>query len=385
MSTFRVPVQPSLFAWAIENSGKDPSALYKQFKSLPSWESGEVLPTYKQLEDFAAATYTPFGDFFLKEAPTVEIPIPDFRTIGNRELRRPTPDLLETIFISEQRQEWYRNHALSSGAELLSFVGSLTIQDSIYSAAESIREQLQFTMPERRQDSSWTAALRRLIDTAEEAGILVMVSGIVGLNTSRPLNPDEFRGFALADSLAPLVFVNGTDTKAAQIFTLVHEICHLWLGQTALTDSFVSTAETNETELWCNRVAAEVLVPKNSLIGNFEGSVEAEELERLARIYKVSTLAVLKSIYDANLIPWEKFLTAYDEEYSRIRKILSKKTKSTGGDFYNTHPLRVSRRFAKAVINDTKTGRTLHRDAYRLLGTKKYETFAKLGEKVGVN
>lgn len=385
MSTFRVPVQPSLFAWAIENSGKDPAALYKKFKSLPFWESGEVLPTYKQLEDFALATYTPFGDFFLKEVPTVEIPIPDFRTIGNRELNKPTPDLLETIFISEQRQEWYRNHALSSGAEPLRFVGSLTIRDDVISAAESIREQLQFTMPERMQDSSWTAALRRLIDSAEEAEILVMVSGIVGLNTSRPLNPHEFRGFALADSLAPLVFVNGTDTKAAQIFTLVHEICHLWLGQTALTDSFISTSKANETELWCNRVAAEILVPAHSLRDNFEGSVEAEELERLSRIYKVSTLAVLKSIYDAKLLPWDKFITAYDEEYGRIRKILSKKPKSSGGDFYNTHPLRVSRRFARAVINDTKTGRTLHRDAYRLLGTKKYETFAKLGEKVGVN
>lgn len=384
MSTFRVPVTPTLFTWAIDKSGKDPTGFYKQFKNLPSWETGEILPTYKQLEDFALATHTAFGDFFLEQAPEVKIPIPDFRTLGNRELENPSPDLLETIFISEQRQDWYHNHAVSSGADPLKFIGSLTTRDAISGAADVIREQLQFTIPERSQDSSWTDALRRMIDSAEEAGILVMVSGIVGLNTSRPLDPDEFRGFALADSYAPLVFVNGADTKAAQIFTLVHEVCHLWLGQTALTDNSVSSAEANGIELWCNRVAAEVLVPQKALRNSFQGVVTTEELERLARIYKVSTLAVLKSIFDANLLPWEKFITAYDSEYVRIRKIMSKRAKSSGGDFYNTHPLRVSRRFARAVISDTKTGRTLHRDAYRLLGTWKHETFTKLGEKVGV-
>lgn len=384
MTTFRVPVAPALFSWAIERSGKDPADFYRQFKNLSAWQTGSLLPTFNQLEHFAAATHTPFGEFFLEEPPVEAIPIPDFRTLGNRSLRQPSPALLETIFISEHRQDWYHQHAVSSGADPLDFVGSLTTGTAITNAANAIREQLQFSLIERRQDTSWTAALRRLIDTAEDAGILVMVSGIVGLNTSRPLNPDEFRGFALSDPFGPLVFVNGADTKAAQIFTLVHEVCHLWLGQTALTDAAVSSTETNETELWCNRVAAEVLVPMDSLRENYLGTVTSDELERLARLYKVSTLAVLKSIFDANLVTWETFKTAYDAEYARIRKVMARKDGQSGGDFYNTHPLRVSRRFARAIISDTKSGRTLHRDAYRLLGTWKHTTFTKLGEKVGV-
>lgn len=384
MTTSRVPVAPALFSWAIGRSGKDPADFYRQFKNLSAWQTGSVMPTFKQLEHFAAATHTPFGEFFLEEPPVEEIPIPDFRTLGNQALRQPSPALLETIFLSEHRQDWYHHHAVSNGADPLEFVGSLTTSTPASTAADVIRRQLQFTLTERRQDTSWTAALRRLIDTAEEAGILVMVSGIVGLNTSRPLDPDEFRGFALSDRFAPLVFINGADTKAAQIFTLVHEVCHLWLGQTALTNAALSSSDANNTELWCNRVAAEVLVPAESLRENFQGIVTPEELERLARIYKVSTLAVLKSILDANLLPWDKFKTSYDAEYARIRALLAGRGASSGGDFYNTHPLRVSRRFARAIISDTKSGRTLHRDAYRLLGTWKHETFTKLGEKVGV-
>lgn len=384
MTTFRVPVAPELFSWAIDRSGKDPADFYRQFKNLPAWQEGSAHPTFNQLEKFATATHTPFGEFFLAEPPVEEIPIPDFRTLGNRALGQPSPELLETIFTAEQRQDWYHRHAVSSGADPLSFIGSLTTSTPIPLAANAIREQLQFSLIERQQDSSWTAALRRLIDTTEEAGILVMVSGIVGLNTSRPLDPNEFRGFALSDPFAPLVFVNGADTKAAQIFTLVHEVCHLWLGQTALTDAALSSTDSNEIELWCNRVAAEVLVPAESLRASFQNIVTPEEFERLARLYKVSTLAVLKSIFDANLISWERFREAYDAEYARIRKIMKGKGATSGGDFYNTHPLRVSRRFARAIISDTKTGRTLHRDAYRLLGTWKHETFTKLGEKVGV-
>jgi hypothetical protein len=282
MSTFRVPVPPSLIAWALKRSGKDPAELINRFRELPAWLEGTAEPKFSQLEQFAAATHTPFGDFFLPEPPASKLPIPDFRTLGNQELGEPTADVLETIFICEQRQEWYRQHALLSGAEPLTFVGSETTESPTTAVAGLIRDQLQFTPEERHQDASWTASLRRLIDTAEEAGILVMVSGIVGNNTHRLLDPEEFRGFALSDSYAPLVFINGTDTKAAQIFTLVHEVCHLWLGQSALTDSSMSTSGGNDIELWCNRVAAEVLVPSDSLRRGYAGELTTEELERLA-------------------------------------------------------------------------------------------------------
>lgn len=384
MPTFRVPVSPALLSWAIERSGQPMEDIHHKFPDLEAWRQGIRQPTFNQLESFAHTTHTPFGTFFLDTPPVDEVPIPDFRTIANAGVSTPSPDLLETIFICQQRQEWYRNHALTSGAAPLGFVASTDVSHSVPETAQSIRTQLRFASADRQQDSTWGDALRRLIDSAEDAGILVMVSGIVGNNTHRGLNPDEFRGFALSDALAPLIFINGADTKAAQIFTLIHEVAHLWLGQSALSDVSLDRPDENETELWCNKVAAEVLVPLESLRTAFRGRVETEELDRLAKLYKVSTLVVLKRIYDAGFLPWDAYQGAYQEELRRVLGLLSRREGASGGNFYYTHPLRVSRRFARAVISDASTGRTLHRDAFRLLGTRKYETFVKLGKQVGV-
>jgi Zn-dependent peptidase ImmA (M78 family) len=195
------------------------------------------------------------------------------------------------------------------------------------------------------------------------------------------LNPSEFRGFALSDPLAPLIFLNGADTKAAQIFTLVHEVAHIWLGQSALTDSTLDTAPNDEVEQWCNRVAAEILIPLASF--RPEAPYDTDELDRLARAYKVSTLVVLRRIYDAGLLPWEEYRNRYVAERERVMSILAGREGESGGNFYYTQPLRVSQRFAYAVITDALAGNTLYRDAYRLVGARKHDTFVGLGEQVG--
>lgn len=95
---------------------------------------------------------------------------------------------------------------------------------------------LRFSITERRGLRTWTGALRRFVELAEDAGVLVMVSGVVGNNNRRRPDRDEFRGFAMSDPLAPPVFINRADTKSAQMFTLARELAHLWLGESALSD-----------------------------------------------------------------------------------------------------------------------------------------------------
>ncbi|BBZ65492.1 hypothetical protein MINS_09210 [Mycolicibacterium insubricum] len=383
MATYRVDVEPALLDWAIERSRLDREKIYAQraFRDLPLWETREKKPTYNELQKFANYTHAPLGMLLLAEPPVETVPIPDFRTIGDTAIANPSPDLLETIYLCEQRQEWYQHYARIQDYDELDFVGSVTTDDSIATTADKIRRRLQFTTEDRARDRSWSEALRRLIDTTEDTGILVMVSGIVGNNTHRVLDPEEFRGFALADPLAPLIFVNGADTKAAQIFTLIHEVAHIWLGQTALTNSTLDSPANDEIERWCNSVAAEVLIPLASF--RPRPPFDAEELDRLARAYKVSTLVALRRIFDAGLIEWDNFRSRYIAERDRILAILASRQGDGGGNFYNTQPLRVSQRFAHAVISDALAGNTLFRDAYRLVGTRKHETFVQLGEHVG--
>lgn len=223
----RVEVKPKLLRWARERAGFDLAALAKRFPQLPGWESGDARPTLKQLERFAKATYAPIGFLFLQEPPVEQVPIPDLRTVGNRHVERPSPDLLDTVYICQQRQEWYRDFARSEREDPLSIVGSVALTTNVEAAAARIRAALGFDIDERRRIPTWSAALRRFIEQADEVGVLVMVSGVVGNNNRRKLNPDEFRGFALADDLAPLVFINGADSKSAQMFTLAHELAHI--------------------------------------------------------------------------------------------------------------------------------------------------------------
>lgn len=376
----RVAVRPTMLRWACKRAGHDKHDLTPLFPQLAMWERGEKLPTFKQLEAFAKATHTPFGFLFLPEPPEEPVPIPDFRTVGDARVRRPSPDLLDIVYLCQDRQDWYRDYARAEGEESLPFVGAANVQDDVVRAPAVIREALGFDLEARRRMSTWSDALRQFIEQADSLGVLVMVSGVVGSNNRRKLDPTEFRGFALADPLAPLVFVNGADTKAAQMFTLAHELAHIWLGQTALSDSQPAEAPAQAVESWCNRVAAELLVPLETFRAEQNRRAELrDELDRLARRFKVSTLVVLRRMHDAGTLLGDAYWNAYEDEVRRLREL----PKGSGGDFYLTLGARVSKRFARALVVSTLEGQTLYRDAFRMLGIKRDATFRELGAQLG--
>lgn len=377
----RVAVEPRMLLWARERADRSVESLRRAFPKLADWESGAAHPTLKQLEGFAKAVHVPVGYLFLHQPPEEPVPIPDFRTLADRPTRRPSPDLLDTVYLCQQRQDWYREFARQVGEELLAFFGSARIGDDVVRTAAAMREALGFDLDDRRRTPTWTDALRRFIEQADALGVLVMVSGVVGSNNRCKLDPEEFRGFALADPLAPLFFINGADTKGAQMFTLAHELAHIWLGETALSDARAAEVPAQAVERWCNQVAAELLVPMDAFRAAHERHAELRaELDRLARQFKVSTLVVLRRMHDAGTLRGAAYWEANEEELRRLRALAG----GGGGDFYLTLGARAGKRFARALVISTLEGRSSFTEAFRLLGFRKMSTFRELGHSLGV-
>jgi Zn-dependent peptidase ImmA (M78 family)/transcriptional regulator with XRE-family HTH domain len=308
----RVAINQGLLQWARERAGLTLDDLRPRFPKLDRWERGEENPTLKQVERFAKATYAPIGYLFLPEPPVEHLPLPDLRTIRNERIDRPSPDLLEMVYVCQQRQAWYHDYARSSGLETRPFVGSVALGDPIENVAEQMRQALGFDLDARRESPTWTDALRQFIGQADAMGVLVMCSGVVMNNNRRRLDPDEFRGFAMVDTLAPLVFINGADTKAAQMFTLGHELAHIWLGQSAGPEN----EPDNDVEIWCNRVAAELLVPLHILRAELRDAPLDAEVSRLTRRFKVSSLVILRRLLDVGRLSRAEMREAYDASWN---------------------------------------------------------------------
>jgi Zn-dependent peptidase ImmA (M78 family) len=373
----RVAVNPRVLRWALERSGQA-AAIQDKFPQLHKWLQGVSAPTLRQLEEFARATATPFGYLFLEQPPEESLPIPHFRTLAGQAPRRPSADLLETVYSLQRRQAWLREYLESEGEEPLAFVGSARTQDAPQAVAARMREALGLQPDWAQRLPTWTDALQELRRRMEEGGITVVVSGIVGNNTRRKLDPAEFRGFVLVDEYAPFVFVNGADGKAAQMFTLAHELAHVWLGSSAAFDLRNLEPAEDATEQACNRIAAEFLVAEE-LLRQVWPSVwrEAEPFQALARRFKVSELVVARRALDLRLISRDAFFEFYEAYSQGERRQASRETE--GGNFYATQTLRLGRRFAETLVRATREGKVSYKEAYRLTGLygRTFERYAK--------
>ena len=363
----RVSVQPALLQWARDRSGLPADIVHSKFPKLGAWESGDAQPTLKQLETFARVTRTPLGMLFLPEPPNLELPIPDFRTVGNEAVSAPSPELLDTIYAMQRRQQWLREYLIESDSDSLPFVGSIDIAADPIEIAATIRDTLNIGNDWANQVPTWSDALRALRSSIEESGIFPVLNGVVGNNTHRKLDPQEFRGFTLIDEFAPLIFVNGADAKGAQMFTFAHELAHLWIGAEGVSNLKDTLPVDTEIETFCNKVAAEFLIPASELEAVWDGVRHAAEpFQQLARRFKVSPIVAARRAWDLSLIThaaFFEFYEAYEEDDRRVRT-----KRPDGGDFYATQNTRVGKRFARIVNRAAKEGRLLYRDAYDLTG-----------------
>ncbi len=371
----RVFVKSEILAWAGLRSGIGRAELERRFPKILEWEGGETLPTIRQLEAYARATYTPFGYFFLADPPKDELPMPHYRTRANDRVLSPSPNLLDTVQAMAQRQDWYRDLVVEDGQDYLPLVGSAIASDEPGAVAKAMREALGLEPGWARMQRNWTEAFKHLRASAEEAGILVAVNSIVGNNTHRALDPGEFRGFVLSDRYAPLIFINGADSKGAQMFTLAHELAHVWINKSAAFDLRDMSPAVDATEQACDRIAAEFLVHDQELIGawgSFGG--EADPYGAAAKRFKVSELVIARRALDLRIITRDEFFRFYRSYQAADRR--RRKAHDGPVDFNGLQAARLSKRFSTIIIRAARAGGILYSDAYRLTGLHG-ETFEK--------
>jgi Zn-dependent peptidase ImmA (M78 family)/DNA-binding XRE family transcriptional regulator len=355
-------INPEILSWAMHRASLSVDMLARKVSVKPekvsAWEVGEAKPTFKQAQKLAKATYIPFGYFFLSRPPEEHLPIPDLRTIESAQVHEPTPELRDIIKQVQLKQEWYKDYLKSSEQEPLSFVGRFSIKSKVSDVVRDIREMIGVGVPTR---GTWNEYFSRIIQGAEDAGILVQRSGIVGNNTTRKLQVTEFRGFAISDKYAPVIFINSSDAPAARLFTLMHELAHIWVGESGISN--INAHDTRE-EAFCNKVAGEFLVPEDRLRKAWsERESLLTNLDVISANLHVSKMVVARRALDCNYIDNE----TYKEYYASVIKAF-KEGGGGGGSFYRNAAAKNSVRFSHAVVAEALSGRLLLRDAGRLLG-----------------
>jgi len=352
-----------MLVWARERASLEDSAmaaaLKVPLKKVAEWESCASHPSFTHAEKWASVTHVPFGMLYAPKPPLEPPPPPDFRTFEGK-THQPSTAFRDLYSDVQFKHDWYRHYRISEGFEAVAFVQSVRSQVSPSTLAAAMRTTLKVSREDVKASDEY---FRRLVGAAEAAGVWVMRSSTVGADTHRSIKPDEFRGFAIADPIAPLVFVNVADAPNAQVFTLVHELAHLWLGKSGVSDPLAPTADA--AERLCNAAAAEFLVPGTELQRHWRKRDAAEEqFGVLAREFKVSAAVVAIRAREEGLASKREVDSFLEKQRSTWKHL---KKKSSGGNYYTTLMTRNGRAFARAVLGEASSRNLLIRDAGELL------------------
>jgi len=316
-----------------------------------NWEAGHELPTFKQAQKLASILHIPFGYLFLEEIPKRSVGIPDYRTLENK---APfSEDFLDLYGLVTLQQDWYSEYRKTIiEAPQLQFVGKHTTRATPQEMARSLKTLLGYEETQSGKDIT----LQDLVSRAAKQSIIIQRSGCIHGNTKRPISIEEFRVFVLCDNYAPFVFINSKDAEVAQIFTLVHELAHILLGE-----SSVDSPQPG-TERLCNRTTVEFLLP-NSIIDEFTQCITLPSIKSKAKRYSVSVQTLLIRLATWEILKQDQF----DQLLSEYQEQPFKKEQGGGGDYYRNLRSRINPRLLETLVESVRSGNTLHRDAQSLL------------------
>lgn len=385
--TVRVDIADSVLDWIM--SKVRPESLPKAvWKDLMQWSNKEKTPTFNQIEKVSKATGIPLGYFFLQTPPQENLSLVDYRTVDSVELTNPSRELLDTIHDMELVQDWMHNELITNGFSELAFVGALKNEENPAAFAAAVRRILNIADDWPTSSKGAEDSFKILRNAMSTAGVIVMTSGVVGNNTHRALDINEFRGFAMVDAIAPLIFINVNDSDNGRLFSLLHEFVHICLGENSLfNDRYTSGKGVKRKESVCNKVAAEILIPQTVFVEAWHTAIkdaDAEEVIRqLAKNFKCGSTVIARRALDSGFIDYplyEKTARLAIEIYNKQRR--AQKEKGGGGQFYATLRTRIDSRFLKMLTSSVAAGRTPYTDAYRLTNTNRF-TFENLTKPSG--
>lgn len=300
MAGVNVSVAPEIINWVIEKI-QFGTVNNSVFELLNKWKSGEKVPTFNQIEDVSKKTNIPFGYFFLEKPPVEECKIVEYRTLDSIAVQNPSRNLIDTVDMMSNVQEWMIDYVKENGQEPLSFVGTDQKEKGAMKIAAHIRSELHLSLDWFSGSKSASDSFRTLRQRLEDAEIMVMMNGIVGTNTHRKLSLDEFRAFTLVDPYVPLIFINSCDTDNGKLFSLVHETAHIWIGTNSFYNTpYADSRSTNALEVLCNAVAGELLVPSGLFLEKWEQTA-GSALDRtgsLAKYFHCSRYVIIRRALD---------------------------------------------------------------------------------------
>lgn len=386
MAGASVHVKPEIINWILQTiqfeniAGSAIDLLYQ-------WQSGEKTPTFNQVEDMSKKTNIPFGYFFLDKPPTEECPIVEYRTVDSAMIAEPSRNLMDTVDLMTDIQEWMVEYAVENGQEELKYVGSAAGATDVISVAGDIRKKLNIQVDWYSDRQNAKESLRFLKRKIENLHVLIMMSGIVGNNTRRKLSVDEFRAFTLVNKYAPLIFINSCDSDNGKLFSILHELAHVWVGENSFYNAPIhADLENRQVEKFCNAVAAEILIPTQIFLQKWDSNQDKilDKLEKIAKTFRCSRFVVVRKALDCGKITQKAYEQIVVELTDRFREWQEgqKENKRTGGDYYRNLASKIDRNFVAALARSVSEGKIQYTEAYRLTNTNR-KTFERLLKEIG--
>lgn len=383
MRRIRALVTPRVLEWARNEAGfeLDEAAGRSGYKarSIEAWEQGTSYPSVPQAKKLARLYARPLALFYLSQPPPSSFPkLPDFRRLPADEPPRIGPELRFVIRMTLRRQEWLREALIEDGREPVEWLGSRKREENASRLAETLRDWLGIGSI----DDAPTK-LRAWIDLVESKRAYVCQAS--GPNTRHTYSLVEARGVALADDYAPYIILNSSDADTARIFTLVHELLHLWVGEPGISNNEFSgkpVSSNQEVEIYCNKVTGLTLLPPSWLremwrLRQAESDLSAH-ISGLAKRLGLSREVVARRASDDNLIRREQYSALRQQYLGEPRD-----ERKGQGNYYYTAVNKAGRTFTQHVLQHYHQERISDRAVAELLDVK-IDKLPGVAERVGM-